>query len=196
MLCKIGHFEDAFEKKLKVCGGTSDIRALGNEDDNIKKSWKASARPLQQIISDRFKRLILKEKKVQSREPISDDKIEDMLNLLCTLFPNIDPKKLQKKHTQQLRTLQECHTRQRQYSFQIKKCSNRDCCLPPCDMTDSQLQWLPCPLLYDTGEHYQPFSAVDGADTTENDRPTLKTKAVPVSIKKQEATKKTRQTKM
>lgn len=191
--------DEGIEKKLKACGGSRDIRNIGKDNKDVKEAWQSCVRPLQQIISDRFKRLSLKEKQIQARQPVSDNEIQDMLDMLCTLFPGIDPDKLQKKHTQKLTTLQawlESHTRQRQYSFQIKKCQDRDCCMPLRDMTASQLQWLPDPMLDDSGEHYKPFSSLYGSDTTEDDRPTLKTKPMQVSGKGQEVTKKTRQTRV
>lgn len=65
------------------------------------------------------------------------------------------------------------HTRQRQYSFQIKKCGNTSCCSEPVTPVEL-LEWLPDPVLDTSKEHYKPYSEVRGQDTNDHDRPSYK----------------------
>ena len=73
-------------------------------------------------------------------DPVSDQAIE--LNL----------ERLQEVHTSKVETYQkwvQSHCRSRQYTFQIRKCKDENCCLPP-RLTEEQMQWLPDPVLYNT----------------------------------------------
>ncbi|CAL4131250.1 unnamed protein product, partial [Meganyctiphanes norvegica] len=52
---------------------------------------------------------------------------------------------------------------------------DRNCCLPS-TLADEELSWLPDPILTSDGEHFKPYSEVKGSETTEDDRPSLKSK--------------------
>lgn len=62
------------------------------------------------------------------------------------------------------------HCRERQYVFQIKKCSSLSCCSRK--RTDVEFPWVPDPQLQPNDpNHYERFEKVLGTDTTEKDRP-------------------------
>jgi hypothetical protein len=68
------------------------------------------------------------------------------------------------------------HCRERQYSFQIKKCGDITCC-GASRIPINQLQWLPDPVLDASNPgHFLPFHSIFQTDTTEQDRPTLNSK--------------------
>lgn len=116
----------------------------------------------------------LKDEPVQVLDPLSDQDIEVMKRHLRELFPDMDLTKLQKTHTRKIKSYQDWldrHCKSTQYVFQIKKCDNVTCCIPPRNPLPS---WLPDPQLDATGEHYLPYSEVRGKETTKKDRPTLK----------------------
>lgn len=98
------------------------------------------------------------------------------------MFGNIQFDKLTKQHLKsnvQYRQWMDKHCRERTYTFQIKKCSDAQCCTSS-TLTDDLCKWLPDPELAkncdDTGApHYKKFSEVYGKnqDTTEKDKPSL-----------------------
>lgn len=45
------------------------------------------------------------------------------------------------------------HCRERHYSFQIKRCSDPECCRP----ASREWEWLPDPILDHTGQHFKPL---------------------------------------
>ena len=57
-------------------------------------------------------------------------------------------------------------------------------------MSDDEFSWLPDPILTENGDHCKPYSEVKGTETTEDDRPSLKTK---VTKSKEPPSKKPRQ---
>ena len=57
-----------------------------------------------------------------------------------------------------------------------------ECCPPK--KTTAELIWLPEPTLDDSGLHYKKYDVVNGTETTEDDRPSLKTKVVKAKAKK------------
>lgn len=65
------------------------------------------------------------------------------------------------------------HCRERHYWFQIKKCDNRTCCVAK--MSDTELPWLPDPMMSNDPAHYKPFDDVINTETTEVDRPSSQT---------------------
>lgn len=66
--------------------------------------------------------------------------------------------------------------------------SDRACCLEPV-VSEDDMKWLPDPVLGESGEHYKAYEEVNGTETSENDRPSLKE-----PTKKKALTKKTEKT--
>ena len=60
-------------------------------------------------------------------------------------------------------------------SFQIRKCADMNCCLPP-SLPREKLTWLPDPMLDESGEHFKSYDVVKNKSTSEKDRPSLKLK--------------------
>ena len=160
------------EQALKNCNSLKTIRSVVKADPIVEAGWIASVEPVQQVVENRFRRLSLKGEPVQVMAPVRHDEIDLLTRHLNLLFPDLDVSKLVKIHTsknQIYQTWLEKHTRQRQYSFQIKKCDDPECCNPP----KTNHHWLPDPMLDATGEHYKSFQEVYGMHTTECDRPTF-----------------------
>lgn len=168
--------EKKIEDALKNKNSMAEVRAFHEENPNfrIRQGWTESLEEVKRTIQNRFIRLKLKDEPVQVLDPLSDQDIEVMKRHLRELFPDMDLTKLQKTHTRKIKSYQDWldrHCKSTQYVFQIKKCDNVSCCIPP---RNPQPSWLPDPQLDATGEHYLPYSEVRGKETTEKDRPTLK----------------------
>lgn len=164
------------EKLFKRCGGMADLRALAENKPEVKTSWRESIEPVQSKVRNRFLRLKLKEVPVQALDPATEAEIEDLKQPLKNMFPDLDLTKLQKVHTSKVKSYQEwcsLHCRARHYCFQIRKCTDQTCCSPT-ENLQSDLTWLPDPVLDRTGEHYMKYEEVKDTETTENDRPSLK----------------------
>jgi hypothetical protein len=172
------------EAKLKSCNSMSGIRQVAEGKDDIKAGWAESIEPVQSVVRNRFSRLKLKDAPFQVMDPVSDLEIDVLKRHLCELFPDLNIDRLQKAHTQKIKSYNEwltAHCRSRHYSFQIRKCGDRNCCLEP-HSPPEDLQWLPDPVLDpDDRLHYKRYDTVKGTETTEEDRPSLK---IPAKTKK------------
>ena len=86
-------------------------------------------------------------------------------------------KKLTKADVRNINTYQSWkrqHCKEEHYAFQIRKCSNIDCC-PPSKLPIDQLKWLSMPILDASGDHYIRYTeAKEIEDASERDRPSLK----------------------
>ena len=69
------------------------------------------------------------------------------------------------------------HCRLRTYSFQIKKCNDRNCCGPIRNPSGTILNWLPDPILSTNKERFAPFAEVENKETTEKDLPSANVKS-------------------
>ena len=151
-----------------------DIR----EKAGLKEAGIDSTEPIQSAIRNRFARLKLKEKPFATSDPVSEEEIDILKRHLREMFPDLDLGKVQKVSTKKSATYQnwtKVHCRERQYSFQIRKCDDPSCCIPATSSPD-QLVWLPDPVLGEDKEHFLKFSELKGIETDETDRPTLKKK--------------------
>ncbi|XP_062616566.1 uncharacterized protein LOC134278262 [Saccostrea cucullata] len=168
--------EKKIEDGLKNKNSMAEIRTFHEENPNlgVRKAWTESLEEVKRTIQNRFIRLKLKDEPIQVLDPLSDEDIEVLKRHLKELFPEMDLTKLQKTHTKKVKSYQawmDRHCKCTQYVFQIKKCEDVACCIPPKSPLPS---WLPDPQLDATGDHYLPYSEVRGQETTEKDRPTLK----------------------
>ena len=124
-----GSDDDAF----KNCNSTAQVRDLVTRKPELKDKWVSTIEPvLQALISGRFRRLSLKGEPFSVTDPISDIEIDVLKRHLRELFPDMDLNNLQKQHSSKNASFlewQEKHCRQRQYSFQIRKCNDSACCL-------------------------------------------------------------------
>ncbi|XP_052807717.1 uncharacterized protein LOC128236679 isoform X1 [Mya arenaria] len=158
--------------KFKSCNSMAQIRERTEKHPELKPVWEASIGPVQKKVEERFQRLKLKDVPFRPFDPVSDENISLLQRHLRALFPEMDLTKLQKIHTKKIMSYQsylEKHCRQRHYTFQIRKCEDEVCCIPP-TVDRQNLTWLPDPIL--DGEHYKSYSDVKNQDTTEEDRPT------------------------
>ncbi|MES9904556.1 MAG: hypothetical protein ABW168_18000, partial [Sedimenticola sp.] len=177
------------EAQLKKCGSMDAIRKATAIKPELKEEWEMSVAPVRKVIEERFRRLSLKDEPIQVIDPLGEEEIDILKGNLNHLFPSMDTNKLVKSATSKVESYmqwQENHCRQRHYCFQIKKCSNPDCCSPPTQTWN----WLPDPVLDEGGEKYKSFDALYGLDTTEHDRPTLQKVKEPTKTgKRNKATK-------
>ena len=161
---------EEMNKVLKNCNSMAAVRSLAEKTPEVKTAWIESVEQDASLFRNRFLRLKLKYDPVKALDPVSDQERE--------LFPDLNLTKLQKVHTSKVESYQkwiETHCRSRQYTFQIRKCRDVNCCLPP-RLTDEKMQWLPDPVLNETKEHYKSYNEVKGTETNESDRTTLKAK--------------------
>ena len=92
------------------------------------------------------------------------------------MFPDMDINQLQKVHTNKIESyiqwkMLHCYLH---YTFQVRKCSNLLCCLPP-KRPIEELIWLPSPILKAGKAHYMNYESVIKLETTDEiDRPILK----------------------
>ena len=167
---------DDCEQVLKCCNSMAAIRSAAETKASLKSGWSDAIEPVQSVIKNRFSRLKLKGEPFQVMDPVTDQDIDLIKRHLRELFPTLNLDKLQKVHTKSVESYQqwlERHCQARHYTFQIRKCENADCCLPP-DLPKEVLSWLPDPVLDESGCHYKPYEEVKSTSTTEADRPSLK----------------------
>ncbi|KAI8503983.1 hypothetical protein Bbelb_180510 [Branchiostoma belcheri] len=168
---------DELEKLLTRAGSMAEVRNLAKQHPELAEAWQSSIESVQALVMSRFSRLSLKGEPFQVMDPVSEDggPMKELLEQHKALFPDLDVGKLQKQHTKKSDVYNDWvqqHCRQTQYSFQIRKCGDRECCEAP-SLDEDQLRWLPEPQLDASGDHYMGFADVYRMDTTEDDRPTL-----------------------
>jgi len=152
----------------------SEIRVRTIKESQLKESYRESIQPIQAQIGKRFRRLKLKEEPIEETDPVADIGIYTFKRHLRELFPKMDLGKIQKVHTNKVQayvTWKEAHCQERQYTFQIRKCQDSRCCVPPL-LPETTLQWISDPVLSEDDQQYKPYQEVKGLHTTENDRPT------------------------
>jgi len=170
--------DDTLEKALKAASSMDAIRKLGVGNELFVDAWQASIEPCISAVQNRFGRLKLKEKPLQVSSPVQSVDMDNLQEHLKNVFPDLDTTKLTKLYTSRCPSYMQwldTHCRQRQYSFQIRKCSEPECC-GVIRTAQDKLKWLPDPTIDRSGDgtHFLPFESVYGLDTNENDRPSLK----------------------
>lgn len=149
-------------KKLKDCQSMNAIREEAKKTPDIKREWEESVATVKSIIEGRFARLKLKDQPIRVDSPVSEEDIDILMRHLREMFPDLDTTKLQKTHTRKCVSYnkwKEEHCRERQYTFQIRKCKDPECCLPP-RLPSEMLMWLPDPVLAEGGEHFKKYDEV------------------------------------
>jgi len=168
--------ERADDASFKSVNSMSQRRELIGKKPELRGKWVDVIEPVQAVVQTRFSRLSLKGKQFQIENPATDEDIDLIKRHLRELFPDLDLSKLQKAHTKSVLSYQEWldeHTRQRQYSFQVRKCGNIECCSATTTPAEL-LEWLPDPILEPSKDHYKSFNDVKGQETTDSDRPSYK----------------------
>ena len=171
--CSLERKED--DGKFRSCNSLSQVRELVQKKPELRDAWTDCIEPIQSLVKNRFLRLTLKEEPFTVLDPATDLEIEIFQRHLRDLFPEMDISKLQKVHTRSVESYQkwlDVHCRQRQYTFQIRKCTNEACCIPPTVSEDS-LQWLPDPVISEDKDHFKAYKEVKGTDTTDEARPSF-----------------------
>ena len=181
--------DEESEKLLKRCNSMAELRTTAVKHPQLVEKWKQSIEPVQSLVQNRFLRLKLKDEPITVRDPASSEDIDVLKRHLRELFPDLDLLKLQKVHTNKCQsyiTWKSKHCLETQYTFQIRKCSDEQCCLPAtCDK--ELLSCLPSPMLDETGDHYKSYDVVKNEETSECDRPSSKPSKLPRSCKERGA---------
>ena len=178
---------DDKEKLFRKCTSMDDIRKEIQGKPELKEVWLDSVGPVRQCVENRFRRLALKDEPIKVNDPVREDEVDYLSRHLNFLFPGLDTGKLVKAHTKKVDSYNqwsEKHCRVRNYSFQIRKCSDADCCLPP----QNHYDWLPDPMIDENDvNHYKSFEHIYGTNTDEYDRPSFKNQVnAEVSSKKKD----------
>lgn len=169
--------DDDTESDIRKCGSMADLRTRAVKKPDLKKKWEELMEPVQATVRNRFSRLSLKEEPFSVADPVTDDDIDILQRHLRAHFPEMNLAQLQKIHTKKVQSYiswLEKHCRERQYTFQIRRCEDNNCCLPS-SLPKQDLQWLPDPVVdQNDPDHFKKYSDVKDTETTEQDRPSLK----------------------
>lgn len=109
------------EALLKKCGSMKEIRQMSVKEPHLKEAYKTSIEPVQALIQNRFRRLKLKDKPIETKDPITEDEIDLFKRHLKEMFPEMHLEKLQKVNTDKVKlytSWKQRHCQERQYSFQ------------------------------------------------------------------------------
>ena len=164
------------EQIIRRCSGMSALRAKAVENPELKEEWLKSVQPMIELLRERHERMALKGVCFKSYQPASEDDITKLTNdVINDIDATIEAGKYQKTQLANKTGYHEFiakHCRERNYSFQIRKCDDAACCKPR--RTDEKLEWLPDPTLLENDKsHFAQFHDVYGKETTEEDCPSL-----------------------
>ena len=171
------------ESQMKSLNTLKALRRAFVRNPVLKNQFKESMHSCVQSVKDRFAVLERNEEKVKVHDAATDDEISMMTDLIKAVDDTVDFDKLSSsKETSALRVFMRQHCRVRQYTYQIKKCTEEDCTyctvlhpprLPEAVFKD--LHFLPDPCL-DANKEYCSFDQVYGTDTTDQGRPSATSK--------------------
>ena len=170
------------EKMMLSCNSMKAIRAAAASNPQLREAFKDSLKPVILLLSSLFQRLKLKGEPFTVFTSATSNDLDRLEGFLRQIQPDIDPATISKTSLPKFSGLQNfldhC-CRSRHYSFSILKCGSSDCaiCKPPRlpkEIFDT-LHHIPDPIR--DGDVYKPFAEVYGTETTENDRPSLKSSA-------------------
>ena len=170
-----GLCDENIEKELKKCNSMDAIRK--SKDPIVKESWLQSIYPVQKLMEGRLERLQLKDEPINCTHPVKDYEVRIFQCHLKELFPTLDTAKLQKAYTsknEKYMQWKSVHCNENHYLFQVRKCSNRECCTET-RLPREQLLWLPSPLVEESGQHFVKYEWLKASNVSdEKDRPSLK----------------------
>ena len=89
-----------FEREIKPRKSMKEIREHKVPGIDVEENWIKSVKPVQEMISSRFKRLTLKDVPFQCVPVVMKEEISDFQRHISDLFPGMDINKLTKKPTQ------------------------------------------------------------------------------------------------
>ncbi|WAQ99742.1 hypothetical protein MAR_024115 [Mya arenaria] len=154
---------------------------LCRKNKPFKEAYQISMADTCTIVSERFKRLKLKEESLKVHTPASDAELDQLCSMAKLIDSSFDPKNIGNFETsEKVKKFFESHSMARQYSFQMKKCKGNSpyCILNPPRLPGDVfegLHFLPDPVS-DGDNHYKPFAAVYGTKTDDKQRPSLSLK--------------------
>lgn len=162
----------AIEQAVRSCGGIDDIRRKSQSVDGLEDAWLASLQEMVTTLEDRVERIQLKGKAFSCMKAASKAAVSEFEGEVANVDPDITRGQYQQVHIKGKQSYQnflKSHCQERCYIFQIRKCGDNTCCVPP----RVQLPWLPDPILSEDGQHFKSMDQVIGILTTDKDRPSL-----------------------
>ncbi|KAK6174900.1 hypothetical protein SNE40_013462 [Patella caerulea] len=141
--CAMERENDA-SNAIKSCNSMNQIRDVVSKKPELLDIWQDVINPVKHIVRSRFERLSLKNEPIQTIYPATEVAISNLQQHLRQLFPDLDVTDLVKSKSRKSLSYQnwiEIHCRQRQYTFQIRKCQDSSCCNPPVS-GEWKLEWL------------------------------------------------------
>ncbi|WAR08379.1 hypothetical protein MAR_018337 [Mya arenaria] len=196
---------EGFEFQVKRLTYLKAIRNYAEKNKPFKEAYQISMADTCTIVSERFKRLQLKEDSLKVHTPASDAELDQLCSMAKLIDSSFDPKNIGNFETsEKVKKFFESHSMARQYSFQVgisciicfhclvielskmsikfqlKKCKGNCpyCILNPPRLPGDVfegLHFLPDPVS-DGDNHYKPFAAVYGTKTDDKQRPSLSLK--------------------
>ena len=157
------------EKKMKRKGCMTAVRNLAEADDNFKKDFEQSVRPVIETVNHRFTRMSIKGVPLNAMPGLSDDAVEKILDPLKELTgaDTYSTKSSSKdlRGCKELMAFLDSHCKSGNYCFQIKKCASNNCahCRSSPVRMGEELHFLPDPQPSESpdAEHtYQQFCDV------------------------------------
>ena len=167
--------EEDFEKLLKSCNSMQGIRDLAKK--NPIPTLLNCGNALFNLSKISSRNVFHVKRRSNSPNTVTEDEVIQFQRHTHEMFPGMDINQLQKVHTNKMEWYiqwKKLHCRETHYTFQIRKCSNLLCCLPP-KRPIEEFIWLPSPILKADKAHYMNYESVIKLEITdEMVRPTLK----------------------
>ncbi|PKY53552.1 hypothetical protein RhiirA4_547713 [Rhizophagus irregularis] len=166
--------DDILEDIFKGKNTLEEIRNAAQENKKLGLELRNSIKPVQELLSERTKRLTLNERNFRIYSPASLISIDETFEAIHYIDNTLQQEEtslnsLNKHH--ELQNFIKSHCQIRTYSFQIKKCGKDNCkfCLPirlPEDVFNN-LNFIPDPILSTDSNHYRDFDGFYGTETKE-----------------------------
>lgn len=161
-----GCMSEGLEKLISGKSDLNSVRRTAERHPDLKEGFKAAMQPVIRLVSERFRKMRLKEEKVRTFPAALDEEIEEIMSILSIIDEEITPRDAVTMTSkdwakrQQITSFLEKHSKQTHYTFQLKKCTSDSCnvcVLSPVRLPAevfSTLSFLPDPMLDPSGEHY------------------------------------------
>ena len=174
---------DEMETEAARCNSLKTLRKVAERRPEFRSACLDSVAPAKVLLTDIVRRLELKEKKFEVFTAATQEELDTFWTSLLAVDAEFQLRYIDSISAKDVRPclaefLAHC-CRQRHYFFDILKCGKSDCrmCLPPNLPTTefAKLRHLPDPVPGTDG-HYKPFAEVFKTMTTEEHRPSTKSK--------------------
>ena len=175
--------DDNSEILTKNASNMHMIRRLIEKHPELQPQIDATLKPVQELLSNRFERMKLRDRNFKSCEVATEAEISNIFDEIKSIDMTILRDHLQQndlKKAVDFQAFLDSHVQRSHYAFQVRKCllsSCVYCTAHPVRMPLQQFEsmyYLPLPLLDSSGEHFKPFKDVFGQLPSKKDHPSLK----------------------